>query len=75
MIPHPALAQMKTFPKSDDFAVLLGKARSFSDSAAPADTPRTSGIIESKIGTSPPRSEQHKVDIMNLLYVRREPVT
>lgn len=45
-----AVAQMKLFPKSDDFAVLLG-------------------LRESQIGTPPPRSEQHRVDVINLLYV------
>ncbi|KAK9896771.1 hypothetical protein P389DRAFT_83907 [Cystobasidium minutum MCA 4210] len=44
--------RMKMFPRSDDFAVLLG-------------------FRNSRAGVPPARTEQHKVDILNLLYIPR----
>lgn len=46
------VAAMRSFPKSDDFAVMLG-------------------LKQSQVGTPAARSEQHKIDIMNLLFIPR----
>lgn len=69
---------MKMFPKSDDFAVLLGKlpachvpysGTSLRFQQGGKLTYASKGFRNSRIGTPPARTEQHKVDILNLLYV------